>query len=241
MSFPLPPIPSSTRFGWLQAARDTFVEVSSEWMRFFERLHFKVVEAGQHPTMPFELTLPVMSKFAWVNQGSAVVTEMADGRIHLQTPTNATANVRARVRTALSPTFTLDAGFQWGTKPSIVATRSAGIVLRESSTGRLITFEANYNNVVFVRHWTSPTVLSATVLSAAWNTNVFYPFYMRIVRSGGIHSFRFSPDGEGDSFLEQYQEADTAFLAGGPDQYGHFVLAQNSVDVCQNLFHWKER
>ena len=193
------------------------------------------------PFIPQTIVLPDNADFAWVNQGSATVTVLGDGRIHLYSPQSSAANLRIRVKTAPGSPWTLSAGFQWVNVPAGGGPLShAGILLRESSTGRLVFYGPTVNGNIVVQYYISPTATGgdvSTEFNQSWNSLSFYPFYLRIVRTGGTLSFWFSPDGE--AWLQIHSETDTDFLTSGPDQYGHNISA-HLRDVTQNLFHWVE-
>ena len=182
----------------------------------------------------FPMTPPVNGDFSWVNQGGATVSA-SKGGIFLYGPKGSSTNHRCRVKTAPSTPYTITAAFLAG-----VATanyQEAGLLFRESSTGKMVNFKIVYPIGVAVAKVTNETTNLANLSYVGlWNTQ---PLFWRIADNGTNLIFSWSYDGQ--NFIEFYSVSRTSHMAGGPNQVGFFVNDEsNVVDVGMTLLSWKQ-
>lgn len=177
---------------------------------------------------------PVDGDFAWVNQGSALISAGSDGRLWLRKSGEAGTNTNIRKKAAPATPYTLTAGF---VPILFAATTGAGILVRESSTGKFVLIYWRHSNTLGVLKMTN-----ATTVSAAYTTPSFFPHgpmvWLQIEDNGTNLISSVSMDGE--NFLQVHSISRTDFMAGGPDEIG-FALLTTASDLCgMTLVHWKQ-
>lgn len=178
---------------------------------------------------------PSQSTLTWVNQGSATASDSYGG-IFMSAPGSSSVNLRclAKSTPATPYSFTIAAlldmyGANYG---------SIGIVLRDSATGKLITFTAGGYSGGFtnggVSYYSSPTL---------WNSNastvggVPYPWtFLRVTDNGTTFTFALSSNGQ-DFTNVVYSASRTAWLAN-PNQIGIFVDSENSKPITGLFLYW---
>jgi hypothetical protein len=118
---------------------------------------------------------------------------------------------------------------------------NTGICLRESSTGKLITWGECYNTTgsvgwtSLVSRWNSPTSYgSSPNVSVLGTRHIFY----RVTDNGTNLIYSSSRNGQDFSIIA-LTESRTAFLASGPNQVG-LALDLNNTTHPATLFcyHW---
>lgn len=183
------------------------------------------------------LTPPVDSQFAWVNQGTATVSATNDGIALVQPGAGASSSAALRVKTAPATPYTVTAYLQHG----IVMGKQypkTGLVFRESGTGKFVSFHLS-QGFMWLTKWTSATAVSGDYsnFAVAQTINWFR------VRDDGTNLI-FSVSGDGVTFIQIETRGRTDFLAGGPNQVGFFVEAFNSgtpnFDAVATLRSWAQ-
>jgi hypothetical protein len=168
-------------------------------------------------------------KWTWVNQGGAT-TSFKNGVLALNVPQVNGSNQRLIVQTAPGTPWEVTVKLLGLYPPS--GTSSAGIVLRESGTGKLIRLVLVYSTGTFptigwgygVFKDTNPTTFNATAFSIG-DASVQYQ-YLKVKDDGTNLIFYLSPDGL--IWNQVYSEGRTVFMAGGPNQVG-LVSENNAV------------
>jgi hypothetical protein len=115
-------------------------------------------------------------------------------------------------------------------------TRTAGLAIRDSATGKLVTFEiAMAFGACGVHQWNSPTSFNNSPLG--WGSIEYTAGWIKFLQihdDGTNHRFNFSADGIYWDTL--YTQSKTAWLAT-PDQYG-FIVGEGSATT--NVLSFKE-
>jgi len=186
------------------------------------------VWAAHAPLYP--ITDPALVSWAWVNQGPAVLSGEGGG-ITIKTDEALGLGESLRCRVTALPTrpFTIIAGVRLGASPASYS--SAGILLRESSSGKLVVLRVYGSNDF---RWTpsyarfdSPTLITGSYFEGAPGPPEF-PLFL-CFRDDGTHRWAgFSHDGVnvvifGKTYNSDFLWADQAgFFIGGPqgDQSG---------------------
>lgn len=161
--------------------------------------------------------------WVWANQGSATAS-VANGWLLLSTPSNAGDSARLLVQsiTATAP-YTFEAKCA---APNTHANFTvAGMVLRESATGKMVSLGESSNSSSFASFtgvkssvWTSFTNPSADEATHQQSMMVLY-FKMQV--SGGNHIESYSTDGI--NFFQLSSTALTTDFTTAPDQVGLLV------------------
>jgi hypothetical protein len=173
-----------------------------------------------------------------VNQDGAVLTELSDALSIFHAGKTSDSNM-ARVRSLPSTTaFDVRLFCTKGFSRKFYLT--AGLVLRESSTGKLITFAFESNgNGLSLNKWSGPTSFSASYRTAAdYVDNAFF----RVVLASGTLAFQYSADGV--TWAAYHNVSATDYMASGPNQWGVYVGASNlsapTMPVRVDARHWSE-
>ena len=185
----------------------------------------------------FLFTEPDDSIFSWVNQGTASVVT-TNGGITLTMPgTGSSTNAALRVATAPSTPYTITVYFAHSILFNKQFTRM-GLVFRESSTGKFVSMLLTDGTLYFTK-WNSATAISADYSNFAVAQTINW---YQITDDGTNLIFRVS--GDGINFQQIETRARTNFLAGGPNQIGFLVSANNqgtpNFDATTTLLSWKQ-
>lgn len=191
---------------------------------------------------PFRYLTPLVSgDFSWVNQGTATLST-ARGSLRLHAPDVGTGdNLRLLVKSVPSTPYTIDVKLQQH-GPSEDSWQ-AGVVWRQSSNGRLVTWHWSMKTTEFrLSHvkWNSPTVLNSGY-GAEEHKNIpgQPPQFLRLEDDGTNRKVHYSPDGW--HWVEFFSVGRTDFLTA--DQAGIFVN-NNSVGGSEGasacFYHWLE-
>ena len=198
------------------------------------------------PIFPF--IRPHDPDFSWVNQGSATV-DITHGGIHLSAPLSATTELRCRTMT-LSPAadnFTLSAGFLMLT--FAVDSQACGLFLRDSGSGKLITFQFNVSFGVGggapatsgssaglsieVRTYDGVSTLNTVLFSQ----QILYPMLFMTIHQATSGLATFSVSTNGQHFEDVFSMTATDFLTA--DEVGFFANDEsNTYDAQMTLLHW---
>ena len=118
---------------------------------------------------PAGLVAPPTAGWSWVNQGTATVSQDSNGRIHLQTPSNASVNGRIRTRSFTAPQTATAGTFLYTGQ----ADGFAAIGLRESGSGKLVFVGIAHNsgdpgdNQFQISKWNSATSFNSNAYVGA--------------------------------------------------------------------------
>lgn len=189
----------------------------------------------------FPFTEPINGDFAWVNQGGASV-DASRGGIYLEGPAS-TSNWRIRVKAIPAAPYTVDIAFI--ANALSLNYQLAGMVLRESGTGKLVTFTMEYClsatgqfEICFsdIHKYSNPTT-SAGAYSEVQYQGGWGLVFLRIVDDNTNRKFYLSKDGE--HFQLMFSVGRTDFIT--PDQIGFAVNETTGTNpVGMNLRSWKE-
>lgn len=185
----------------------------------------------------FPLTAPDNSAFSWVNQGSSTVTTTQGGIVLAQPAGGASTSASLRVKTAPSTPYTATFFMLANTILTKQWLRT-GVVFRESSTGKFVSFHIS-NGQLWTTKWSSATGISADYSQFGLGQ---VPNWIQITDNGTNLVFRVSQDGQTWTQIESRTRTD--YLAGGPNQIGFFVAAENvgtpNFDASLSLLSYKE-
>jgi len=187
------------------------------------------------------LTLPSDSGFSWDNQGGATLST-ANGMLVVTVPAAAGDNLRVRYKTAPSTPYTITALFIGTPRP--VNFNAFGLVFRQGSDGKIVTFGVcgNTGNItgysLSAFKYNSATSFNAVYISS---TGYGFPFggsiWLRVTDNGTNRICSVSYDG---FTFEQIQSISrTDFLTA--DQIGFYGSAENGTyGLVTSVVSWKE-
>lgn len=188
----------------------------------------------------FKLTRPpLVSAFTWNNQGSATATDSASG-IFLKCPVAAGDNIRSLEIAYPTAPFKLTIGYI----PALyfVSFIQAGISLRDSVTGKLITFMTVANTStprIQLSKWNSTTSFNSNYVSdIAVNWGGF--IYLQYEDNATNRFFRFSLDGENFLTFNSSTIGNTDFIT--PNKIGLYINTNSGsgYETGLTLLHWKQ-
>lgn len=157
--------------------------------------------------------------WSWVNQGSATATFSRSWLKLALASSTSSDNITMIVKTAPSTPWEVTARICMVTLNNNWL--GGGIVLRESSTGKIMMFGPAFYQTrgLDVSRWNSTTSNSSdTTGGSVWATLGCSPGYMRVKDDGT--NLTFSASADGISFAQFNQQSRTAFLSGGANQVG---------------------
>lgn len=183
---------------------------------------------------------PVLASFSWVNQGGATIDDSTGPHI-LFCPAAASDNLRLRVKAAPAAPYTLTVGLIPCLYP--IDLSAAGVVLRESATGKLETVHLIHTGGaghIEANKWNGPTSYNSTRASISAVDLGAEIRWLRIVNDGTNLTYQWSTDGF--NFQTLATTTLTDFFTAGPDQVGFFGNPNNGggQSVSLNVFSWKE-
>lgn len=170
---------------------------------------------------------PSLSNFTWLNQGGATATQQGDA-IVLVVPPNNGHSARSLIQPAPPPPYTITVyidSVMMLTSPSLVS----GIVLYNSSSGKLVTFcFGTYTGIpgcefVALTHWNSATSMGSDIgyPSMAHNGSL----WLRIKDDGTNRTALVSRDGI--NFMQIFSVANTDWMV--PDMLGIYSSSGSSA------------
>jgi len=186
--------------------------------------------------------------WSWVNQGTAS-TALANGSLVLSAPAATSANARQ----ILQPV----SGTAWKYRVALLNQASvggttntfqAGILVRNSANGRMLTYGRGYFTSIFrilVQRWASSTSVNTTLISGDifGGTNAYRSVqvvaYLEIELAAGVLSLRFSDHGINGTYLPLTTETVATYL-GAVDQIGLYVDTTNNLPTI-GVFDWFRR
>ncbi len=185
----------------------------------------------------YAFTPPVDDEFAWVNQGSAELTDEGWG-LYLSAPHSAATSLRCRVKEAPATPYTITAYLM----PALAnkATHSAGLLFRESGTGEIHTFDWSMDGGAPLLR--STKFASATSLTADYQSvdmPGIYP-WLKIADDATDRVCSYSSDGV--HWVEFHSIGRTDHLTA--DQVGFCVAAENAgtpnLEAGLSVLSWVE-
>lgn len=154
-------------------------------------------------------------KWSWVNQSTATAT-LSHSHLTLTTPYSSGAGIRAIVQSISAP-FVVVAHISVLHKMDSYP--YVGLVLRESGTGKLVTFQITSDNgspTIQVQKWSDATTYVATVFSQKSPTG--FAAYLRITDNNTNYIFEASHNGVSWYIIGTVSR--TAYMSGAANQIG---------------------
>ena len=225
-------LPAAGTAGNLYFATDSLYEALRDngltWDYFYR---------GMKVTPPGGLT------WAWNNQGSSVATQQTNGVLSITCPSNgASDNIRSYEFAAPSTPWTRT--FRLHELITSINFNNAGLSLRESAKGKLVTMFATYNNssvidsdpiILGVDTWNSVSSHNANLIKTNLMIAGTTELTLQITDQGvgGNLLFNYSID-NGVTFLPWFSQARTAFFTTGPDFVGIAANPNNQSGTAPN-------
>jgi hypothetical protein len=187
-----------------------------------------------------QLTKPLLTDFpTWVNQGGyADVTQLDDGiRMHVDRRSFAT-NARCRVRSLPGGSWDVKLGCVCGFQAN-ANNAQGGLVLRESSTGKLL-FQAFGINTFpgwLLNSYANPTTFNAVVRS--WPERGMQIAWFRFAKNGSVIDSYVSNDGVAWKLMDSGLALTTPFTTA-PDQWGFMMENQLALPAFVDVIDWDE-
>lgn len=171
---------------------------------------------------------------AWssLNVSGVASIDEVFGAGRLTTTESIGTTVRAQLRSVPAGNWVLTAKF--GLMMEAVASADSGLILRESSSGKLTGVALTHASAVVHRRWTNPTTILDTPVSLAALVRAF-PIYFRIKKTAtNIFDFAMSPDGYA------WMDVSVGYSTVGwatPDQFGWYANnAASNTSVVSDCF-----
>lgn len=182
---------------------------------------------GGFPWWP-TLVDPTVPAWTWQNQGGASVVQ-ANKLVFLSIP-SATLNIRSRLIAAPATPYTVTALMQAHYTVATANNQHAGIIFRESGTGKLYTLAHQADGTLQTLKYTNDTTFSGVgpVNAALTPRNTVGTLFWLRIADDGVNLI-FSTSRDGRNFTQRGSEGRTAFMAGGPNQIGLFGIVEASA------------
>lgn len=187
----------------------------------------------------FPMTVPDNSAYAWVNQDSATLTD--GGAISVMGVSGSSLN--CRVKTLPAAPYTLTACLLPTIYPASGGGVAVGLLLRDSASGKLFTFQLQYGPgasadewLLGTFKWDSATVFNTTGATVGGAPAAGGPLWLRFVDDNTNRKASFSRDGV--NFTQIDSRSRTDFLT--PNQAGFCVLSLNGATGV-TLLSWLEQ
>lgn len=177
--------------------------------------------------------------WTWVNQGAATVAETARS-VFLTCPSVASENVRALVTALPAGTPTITVGLipvHWQVNFCMT-----GVALRESATGKLVSFQIENGasvRCVSGRKNTNPTTIASGIGGTPFIALPPAIWFLRVQITATQYVLTWSANGV--DFTPFITENKNAFFTTGPDQIGLMLQNFNSgTNIYTSYVHWSE-
>jgi parallel beta-helix repeat protein len=196
------------------------------------------------PIYPFT-TPPAAATWAWVNQGSATLTDSGNGVVLYAPPQSGTNNLRI-AKKAKTGTYTITVGFIPTIGPTVYG--GVGVLWRQSSDGKLVTLRianTNQNETWDLYKWNTPSSPNAayTTINGGTNDqnggNLFRSnlIWLQLIDDGTNRVVKSSNDGL--SWVTLHTVGRTDFMTA--DEVGFWADSTSSnTDAYIRLLSWKE-
>jgi len=212
--------PSNPPLGLMYQPTDSFfyeIYGSSGWQTYY----------GGRPVSPPSK----LSGWSWLNQGTATI-DTSKGAFILSAPCQSGDQFRIYLKSVINTNFTITSCFRFMCRPSNYGT--AELVLRESSTGKLVKAGFAYNGGYRVgfNQWSSVT--SGVADYGNWNYGVpFTDMWFRLQQTASNLIFSISQDGYVWDVLST--QTRTSYFTSGADQYGIGINCNNATTSQTNV------
>lgn len=164
--------------------------------------------------------LTTSNTFSWVNQGTSTVQDETNGSITLFGQSASPHSLRCLVKSAPGQPYDVVAHCHLGVdKLQGVTGSMAGILLRESGTGKLETLTMRSDNTFSWFAWNSPTSFSATVTTTDLEIDPS-GFWLKFTHNGTNISAYLSADGI--NWIQRGDRSKSTFFTTDADQVGIF-------------------
>jgi hypothetical protein len=176
----------------------------------------------------FRLIPPVIGDLTWVNQGGAS-TSITNGGVMMHVPLNAGDSLRQLVKSSpASGAYGVEI-IQYPCWTPGTSYWSSGLVLRDSSTSKIVAWSITEGQNYVMQHWANETSWAAAPGSfsiGTWKSFFGYgPHWMRIYND--LTDFNFQISSDGKNWMTLITEATGAYCT--VDQVGFFAdLNRNS-------------
>jgi hypothetical protein len=186
-------------------------------------------------------TAPPFADFSWDNQGDAVATNHGWALTLEKSGDGTASNWRSFIKSVPSAPWTLTVYMD--ILAVLKNNLNAGLVLRESSTGKLVFFgfhgAGSTSFPVIVANLAANTSSPST--SGDQNYSIYdLPKWWRITDDNTNHLFQVSPDGQ--RWFTIRSQGRTAHMAGAANQFGFSLRSTNSNtpnrDIALTVYHW---
>ena len=181
------------------------------------------------------------AKWVQTNWGASTSAWTTAGSLIIRDPGSANPAVRILAQTLVtSSTWNITAKVSGNLKT--IAFQQVGIVVRNNTTGRMMSYTFNTNNtdrLLYINKWNSYGSYNADVLDgAATNNSGIAPVYLRIQRDSTNISFWASSDGI--SWNQIFSETRTTFIESTNviDRIGLMLNVQNTTLTAQGSYAW---
>lgn len=189
----------------------------------------------------FKFTPPVDGDYSWINEGTATKTT-GNGYITLSDTDAGGDNIRLRYKAIPSTPFTVTIAFLAVGGGGNTHGWSAGLAVRQSSDGKIITFGPGYaspsQNYAMCLDFNSATSVNTSNLFVIGGAATFWGgpvCWIRYADNGTNRTWYTSPDGI--TWVSMFSEGRTTFLTA--DQIGFYI---NPFDgnCAATFLHWVE-
>lgn len=190
---------------------------------------------------PASITPPVIASLTWGNQGSATAVANAGGGIYFSDVAGGNSDdISFLYKAAPSPPYTLTIGVAVGI--ATAATSWAGIILRESATGKIISFHVGSSGSgsataqVGIDKYTNYTTYSAAYLGPL-NTYAGPVTWLQVTVDA-VHITWYSAI-DGQNFKQLLQKTLADYFTSGPNEVGIGIDNYTSTSITDAVFvHW---
>ena len=178
------------------------------------------------------------SDLTWVNQGDSTVSDDDWGGMTIFADAYTSGHaLRCLVKTAPSTPWTFTINFRFGASPlGGTSGDHGGIVLRESSSGKLISHSIRMEDSLSIWKWNNPNSYNSTYVTVQWHYNP--SMWFKVNDDGTNLTFYTSIDGA--AWFQEYQYSRTGFLLTGPDEIGWYFASRQKEQQPAHLRAWQE-
>lgn len=185
--------------------------------------------------------IPQSSDFpTWLNQDSAVITDLDDGFSLTHSDANTGDSLQMRLRPIPASSWDVRLGCIRGHQ--VQRFLISGLVLRESGTGKLMTWGFGHasSGGIFVNAWINATNFSVT--RKTYNDDRPQKHWFRAVLNGSNIDFYASSDGVNYGLF--FTQSLTTDFTSAPNQWGAFINPNNNatprLPVRLDVIDWSE-
>lgn len=192
---------------------------------------------------PQILTPPVLSALTWGNQASATAVYNTGGGLHISSPGVSPNGISALFKNTPATPWTLTIGIVPGDGASSSNRNEAGLMLRESSTGKILWIPVGTNSggsaPLIIGDRLTGFTSSGTLAFTGYNLWPSPVAWLQATDDGTNVTISISIDGQ--TFKPIYQESVTASFTSGPNQAGIGINVQTTSTsvITDGLFvYW---